>query len=65
LVTLVIYFTTGQEGDVRIFDNDRTLYTFIIGQAKLPDSPFEVSDHSLKEAAFALFSNTTGRGQHS
>lgn len=23
----------------------------MIGQAKLPDSPFEVSDHSLKEAA--------------
>jgi MTH538 TIR-like domain (DUF1863) len=33
------------------FDNDKTLYDFIIGQAKLPDSPFEVSDHSLKEAA--------------
>ena len=24
---------------------------FIIGQSKLPDSPFEVIDHSLKEAA--------------
>ena len=33
------------------FDKDKTLYDFIIGQAKLPDSPFEVSDHSLKEAA--------------
>lgn len=33
------------------FDNDKTLYEFIIGQARLPDSPFEVSDHSLKEAA--------------
>src|SRR6266496_2623315 len=33
------------------FDNDKTLKDFIIGQAKLPDSPFEVSDHSLKEAA--------------
>ncbi len=33
------------------FDNDKTLYEFIIGQAKLADSPFEVSDHSLKEAA--------------
>jgi hypothetical protein len=32
------------------FDNDKTLYEFIIGQAKLGDSPFEVSDHSLKEA---------------
>lgn len=33
------------------FDNDKTLKDFIIGQAQLPDSPFEVSDHSLKEAA--------------
>ncbi len=33
------------------FDKDKSLYEFIIGQAKLPDSPFEVSDHSLKEAA--------------
>jgi hypothetical protein len=33
------------------FDNDKTLYDFIIGQSKLPDSPFEVTDHSLKEAA--------------
>ena len=33
------------------FDNDKALYDFVIGQAKLSDSPFEVSDHSLKEAA--------------
>jgi hypothetical protein len=33
------------------FDNDKTLYDFIIGQAVLADSPFGVSDHSLKEAA--------------
>jgi Thoeris protein ThsB, TIR-like domain len=33
------------------FDNDKVLKDFVIGQAKLPDSPFEVSDHSLKEAA--------------
>jgi len=33
------------------FDNDKTLKDFIIGQAKLPDSPFEVVDTSLKEAA--------------
>ena len=32
------------------FDNDKVLKEFLIGQAKLPDSPFEVSDHSLKEA---------------
>ena len=33
------------------FDNDKTLKEFIIGQAKLEDLPFEVADHSLKEAA--------------
>lgn len=33
------------------FDNDKTLKEFMIGQAKLEDSPFEVADHSLKEAA--------------
>ncbi len=33
------------------FDNDKALKDFIIGQAKLDDSPFEVSDFSLKEAA--------------
>lgn len=33
------------------FDNDKTLKEFIIGQAKLADSPFEVIDVSLKEAA--------------
>lgn len=33
------------------FDNDKALKDFIIGQAKLADSPFEVADHSLKEAA--------------
>ncbi|HWS14657.1 MAG TPA: hypothetical protein VN450_00540 [Candidatus Methylomirabilis sp.] len=31
------------------FDNDKTLKDFIIGQAKNADSPFEVSDFSLKE----------------
>lgn len=33
------------------FDNDRVLKDFIFGQAKLADSPFDVIDHSLKEAA--------------
>ena len=33
------------------FDNDKELKVFIIGQAKLSDSPFEVIDTSLKEAA--------------
>ena len=28
------------------FDNDKKLKDFIIGQSKLPDSPFEVSDWS-------------------
>ena len=33
------------------FDNDKKLKEFIIGQARLPDSPFDVIDHSLREAA--------------
>ncbi len=33
------------------FDNDKSLKDFIIGQARLADSPFDVADHSLKEAA--------------
>ncbi|OUS06319.1 hypothetical protein A9Q96_10120 [Rhodobacterales bacterium 52_120_T64] len=33
------------------FDNDRKLKDFIIQQARRPDSPFEVIDYSLKEAA--------------
>jgi hypothetical protein len=33
------------------FDNDKVLKDFVVGQAKLPDSPFEIIDHSLKEAA--------------
>src|SRR6059036_1161629 len=33
------------------FDSDKVLKDFIIGQARNADSPFEVSDHSLKEAA--------------
>jgi hypothetical protein len=33
------------------FDNDRVLKDFVLGQAKNADSPFEVVDHSLKEAA--------------
>jgi len=33
------------------FDNDKALKEFVIGQARNPDSPFEVVDCSLKEAA--------------
>jgi hypothetical protein len=33
------------------FDNDKILKDFLIGQSKLGDSPFEVTDGSLKEAA--------------
>ncbi len=33
------------------YDNDKILKDFIIGQSKLPDSPFEIVDCSLKEAA--------------
>ena len=30
------------------YDNDKSLKEFIIGQAKLPDSPFEASDWPLQ-----------------
>ena len=33
------------------FDNDKKLYDFIIGQSKLEDSPFDVANWSMKEAA--------------
>ena len=33
------------------FDNDRALEIFIVGQSKLPDSPFEIENWSMKEAA--------------
>ena len=33
------------------FDNDKVLKEFIIGQSKHEDSPFDVIDQSLKEAA--------------
>lgn len=33
------------------FDNDKKLRDFIIGQSRIADSPFEVIDQSLKEAA--------------
>lgn len=33
------------------FDNDKAIKDFIIGQARLSDSPFDVIDHSLKEEA--------------
>ena len=33
------------------YDNDRVLKDFIIGQSRLADSPFEVIDCSMKEAA--------------
>lgn len=33
------------------FDHDRALKDFIVGQARLADSPFDIFDHSLKEAA--------------
>jgi len=31
------------------YDNDSTLKDFLVGQAKLPDSPFELADWSIKE----------------
>jgi hypothetical protein len=29
------------------YDNDSTLKEFVVGQAKLDDSPFEITDHSI------------------
>ena len=34
-----------------VYDNDKALKDLIIGQSRLSDSPFEVIDTSLKEAA--------------
>jgi hypothetical protein len=39
------------------FDNDQRLKHLLVGQVRLPDSPFEVIDGSLKEAALS----TTGK----
>ncbi len=33
------------------FDNDKKLKDFIVGQSRLSDSPFDIIDTSLKEAA--------------
>lgn len=33
------------------YDHDKTLKDFLIGQAKNPDSPFEIYDWSIKEAS--------------
>ena len=33
------------------YDYDKTLKDFLIGQAKNPDSPFEIHDWSIKEAS--------------
>jgi hypothetical protein len=32
------------------YDHDETLKEFLVGQAKPKDSPFELSDSSIKEA---------------
>ncbi len=31
------------------YDHDQILKTFLVGQSKLPDSPFELADWSIKE----------------
>lgn len=33
------------------FDHDKTCKDFVIGQSKLPESPFDAADWSMKEAA--------------
>ena len=32
------------------YDHDETLKTFLVGQSKLPDSPFELADWSIKQS---------------
>ncbi len=44
------------------FDNDKKLKDFIIGQSRNPDSPFEVADFSMKEAAPQRSGTDTSRG---
>jgi hypothetical protein len=46
------------------FDNDKVLKDFIIGQAKLNDSPFEVQDYSLKEGGPRKGVGGQGKGGH-
>jgi hypothetical protein len=43
------------------YDNDATLKEFLIGQSKHEDSPFEISDWSIKEASFNWQSEARGR----
>ena len=44
------------------YDDDLALRNFIVGQARLGDSPFEVVDHSLKDTApEALWERKAGR----
>lgn len=45
------------------FDNDKKLYDFIIGQSKLEDSPFDVANWSMKEAAPQAKWETEARGR--
>ena len=33
------------------YENDKVLKEFLVGQSRLPDSPFEIIDWSMKEAA--------------
>lgn len=49
-------FKEGEQVKKRVFvsfdfDRDRALKDFIVGQARNADSPFDIIDHSLKEAA--------------
>jgi hypothetical protein len=54
-IGIAAYALTEMENNVKKtfisfdFDNDETLKTFLVGQAKHPDSPFEIIDWSIKE----------------
>ncbi len=45
------------------FDNDKVLKDFIVGQSRLPDSPFEIADWSMKEATPQRNWETEARGR--
>ena len=52
----VVWLARGMARQPRLFvsfdfDRDRKLRDFVIGQSRLPGSPFEVADWSMKEAA--------------
>jgi hypothetical protein len=43
------HLATPDDEAVRRFDHDEDLRNLLVGQAKNPDSPFEIADYSLRE----------------